>query len=87
MTPWKIVEVLPKPNYTLHIRFADGLEGDVRFLESFFREVFAPLKDEAFFNQAYIEHGAVTWPGEVDFCPDYMHKVISLSPQHRWVLD
>ncbi|ULP48010.1 DUF2442 domain-containing protein [Mycolicibacter virginiensis] len=34
--------------------------------------VFAALADEAFFREVRIDHGAVTWPGEIDLAPDSM---------------
>ncbi len=38
--------------------------------------VFAALADEVLFNEAFIEYGAVTWPGEIDIAPDAMHAEI-----------
>lgn len=38
--------------------------------------VFARLRDPDLFGQVHIEHGAVTWPGELDLAPDAMHAAI-----------
>jgi hypothetical protein len=32
----------------------------------------APLRDERFFGQVFIDYGAVAWPGEIDLAPDAM---------------
>lgn len=36
----------------------------------------APLRDEQFFGQAFIDYGAVAWPGEIDLAPDAMYAQI-----------
>jgi hypothetical protein len=34
----------------------------------------ALLRETDTFMRVYIEHGAVTWPGELDLAPDRMHE-------------
>lgn len=41
---WDVVHVEVKNNTALRVRFHDGLEGEVEFLPSAFRGVFACLK-------------------------------------------
>jgi hypothetical protein len=38
--------------------------------------VFEILRDPVLFAQAGIDHGAVTWPGELDLAPDAMYDEI-----------
>jgi hypothetical protein len=38
--------------------------------------VLAPLRDEQFFAQVFIDYGAVAWPGEIDLGPDAMYAQI-----------
>ena len=40
---------------------------------------FDPLCDEALFTKAYLEHGALTWPGNIDLAPDAMYQLIRES--------
>ncbi len=70
---WDVVEVQPEAGYRLFVRFADGLKGHVELRERELTGVLAPLRDPAFFGKAYIEFGAVTWPGNIDLAPDAMH--------------
>jgi hypothetical protein len=36
---------------------------------------FEPLKDEAVFKEAVVDHGVVTWmDGEIDCAPEFMYK-------------
>jgi hypothetical protein len=37
----------------------------------------APLRDEQFFGQVFIDSGAVAWPGEIDLAPDAMYAQIA----------
>jgi hypothetical protein len=40
---------------------------------------FDPLCDAHVFAQAYIEHGALAWPGGIDLAPDAMYQRIRAS--------
>jgi hypothetical protein len=81
---WDVESVKPEGYLKLRVTFADGLEGEVQFLRSHLTGVFELLKDEQFFNQVKVEHGVVTWPGELDLAPDAMHREIKKSG--RWIL-
>ena len=37
----------------------------------------APLRDIQFFNQVFIDCGAVAWPGEIDLAPDAMYAQVA----------
>jgi hypothetical protein len=37
----------------------------------------APLRDARFFEQVFIEQGAVAWPGEIDLAPDAMYEEVT----------
>jgi hypothetical protein len=40
-------------------------------------------RDPVLFAQAYVEYGAVIWPGEIDLAPDAMYDEI--KKHGRWV--
>ena len=73
---WDITSVEPVKHLALNVEFADGLNGMVHFKPSHLTGVFKALKDEKYFNEVYIDHGVVTWPGELDIAPDAMHSEI-----------
>lgn len=84
---WRVAEVHALGDFSLRIRFKDGLEGIVKMSElvhSAEAGVFARLADSAIFAQAAEHHGAVTWPGEVDPAPDAMYQAI--REHGEWVL-
>ena len=82
-----VAEVTVLNGFRLHVRFHDGTEGEVDMsvlVQSARAGVFAQLADPSLFAQVHVEHGAVTWPGELDLAPDAMYTEIS---QHgKWTL-
>lgn len=81
-SPWSVIDVRARPDYRLAVRFNDGLEGEVdlsRLIFSAAAGVFETLRDPAVFGAVTIEHGAVTFPGELDLAPDAMHDAILLG--------
>jgi hypothetical protein len=70
--PDDVAEVTALDGFRLHVRFCDGLEGqvDMRDLVHSPRAgVFERLADPARFAEAFVEYGAVMWPGEIDLAP------------------
>lgn len=85
--PWRVTEVLALDGFRLRVRFVDGTEGEVDLsgrVKSPAAGVFAVLADPAKFAEVFVEHGAVTWPGELDLAPDAMHDEIATHGE--WVL-
>lgn len=87
MAPWRVLAVQVLPDFTLHVRFADGTEGRVVMQDFLAADlvgtVFAPLQDPAFFARAGVEAGVVTWPGEIDLAPDTMYREIRQGGCYR----
>ena len=85
--PWRVVEAQSLADFRLRVRFVDGLEGTVdmaALIHSSTAGVFAQLADPSRFAQAFVAHGAVTWPGEIDLAPDAMYAEIKRLGS--WVL-
>ncbi len=85
--PWRLTKVIPLPNYEIEVEFNDGTHGFVEMITLIMSEragVFAALKDIKLFNQAHLEYGVLTWPGEIDLAPDAMHDAVKSSG--RWIL-
>jgi hypothetical protein len=47
---WRVSEVNVLEDYSIRVRFVDGLEGVVHFPPDFFRGVFSPLDDSTKFR-------------------------------------
>ena len=74
---WDVVEVKPEAHYRLFVRFKDGVAGRLQLRPEQLTGALAPLLDEQFFGQAFIDCGAVAWPGEIDLAPDAMYAQIA----------
>jgi len=74
---WDVVEVKPEPDYCLFVRFKDGLAGRVQLRREELTGVLAPLLDAEFFEQVFIDCGAVAWLGEIDLAPDAMYAQVA----------
>lgn len=80
--PWRIREFHILSDRTLQVRFQDDLTGTVdlsALLDGEHPGIFASLRQPKLFNQAYLDNGAITWPGELDLAPDAMHEQIALN--------
>jgi hypothetical protein len=42
--------------------------------------VLSPLREARFFDQVFLDHGAVAWPGEIDLAPDAMYDEVARQP-------
>ena len=82
---WDVTSVQPEHHLTLTVKFSDGLQGTVRFKPSHLTGVFESLKNEEYFNKVFVDHGVVTWPGELDLAPDAMHTEIKKNG--CWILE
>ena len=80
---WDVVEAKPEEDYCLFVRFKDGLSGRVKLREEDLTGVLSPLRDPQFFNQAFIDCGAVAWPGEIDLAPDAMYAEVASQNNER----
>ena len=77
--PWRVARLIVLDGFKLHVVFVDGLEGEADMSALIYSRdagVFAALADASIFAQARIEHGAVTWPGDIDIAPDAMYRAI-----------
>lgn len=79
MVSWTVTKLKVLPGHRLEVVFADGLSGIVDVSKDGFSGMLAPLADEAFFAQASIHEGAVTWPNGVDLAPDAMYDEVLAS--------
>lgn len=81
---WDVVSVNPVNYLELEVKFLDGLAGRVKIQPSYLTGVFEPLQDQEYFKQVYVDHGVVTWPGELDLAPDAMYHKIKTNGE--WII-
>lgn len=80
MAIWSIIHFTLLPDYKIEVSFSDGTSGIAdlapRLSQGPLGDGFDPLCDEKLFSQAFLEHGALTWPGGIDLAPDAMYQRI-----------
>jgi hypothetical protein len=71
-----VTELRAERNYTLWLRFDDGLEGRVYLGDLVSTHSFRMLSDEDKFRRAEIDpvSNAVTWGGEIALDPDVLYR-------------
>ena len=75
-----VIDVKPLDGYRLHLRFEDGIEGEVDLSETFrFEGVFAPLQDPVEFRRVSVnpELGVVCWPSGADLDSDVLYAQVT----------
>lgn len=77
----RVVEAWYVREYTIHILFADGAEGDVDLSQELFGPIFEPLKDVQVFKQFSVhrELHTLTWPNGADLAPEFLREAIRVA--------
>jgi hypothetical protein len=78
-----ITDVTVLSHGVLHLRFADGLEGDVDVLERMRGPVFADARTPTGFREVTVddETGTIVWPNGADLAPDTLYERVRTG---RW---
>lgn len=74
---WDVIEVKPEQHYCIFVRFKDGVSGRVQLRPEELTGALAPLLNKHFFEQVFVDNGAVAWPGEIDLAPDAMYAAVT----------
>jgi hypothetical protein len=74
----ELVEARPTTGYSVWLRFADGVAGEVDLESSLYGEVFMGLRDPSAFRtlRADPEHCTLTWPNGADLAPEYLYQLV-----------
>jgi hypothetical protein len=78
-----ITHVQALPNYHLHLRFEDDIEGTIDLTQIIpFSGIFTPLKDHAYFATVQVnpELGTIVWANGADLDPDVLYSLITQQP-------
>ena len=72
-----ITEVKIAGPHSLELTFDNGVRKRVNLRRELYGPVFEPLRDPAYFAQAYLDPDSrtVTWPNHADFAPDFLFQL------------
>ncbi len=75
-----VVEAKYVQEFTIHVRFSDGTEGDIDLSQELYGEVFESLKDTANFKCFTIhpEFHTLCWPNGADFAPEFLYEKVRI---------
>ena len=78
---YRIVEAKHISDYSVWLRFSDGLEGEVDLTEELWGPVFEPLKKAEQFKKLAVhpELHTLVWPNGADFSPEFLHDIIKIT--------
>lgn len=69
-----VIQVEPQDNYTISLHFSNGDQGTLSLADHLnFVGYFAPLAIPEFFEEVYLDHGTLCWPGGIDLDPIVIH--------------
>lgn len=68
-------------DYVLHVRFNNGVEGEVDLGAELDGEVFEPLRDKRLFAQVRINPDirTIAWPNGADLAPEFLLSLLRVS--------
>ena len=69
----KVIDVTANDDFSLDLKFADGLTKRFDAKPYLELEVFRELKDLVYFKQVGIAFGTVQWPHEQDISPETLY--------------
>lgn len=70
----RVKSVRCEDDFSLVLEFGNGERRRFDCRPYLDRGVFRELRNPAYFRQAWVEGGTVTWPHEQDFCPDTLYQ-------------
>lgn len=76
----KVLEAEYAHDFTIHIRFSDGTEGDVDLRQELYGELFEPLKNAEAFSQFTIhpDFHTLCWPNGADIAPEFLYEKVQI---------
>ncbi len=77
----KIIEAEYEHDYIIHLRFDDGIEGDVDMSQELYGELFEPLKNLELFKKFTIhpEFHTLCWPNGADIAPEFLYEKAKIT--------
>jgi uncharacterized protein DUF2442 len=70
-----IVQVQPGPHYTLMLEFENGEKRRFNMAPYMEQKPWLRLKPAPLFQRAFVEHGTVAWPGNIDIDPETLYEL------------
>jgi hypothetical protein len=78
---YRLIEARHIAEFTLWLRFSDGVEGEINLRTELYGPMFEPLKDVDTFKAFALhpELHTLVWPNGADFSPEFLHDNIRVT--------
>jgi hypothetical protein len=74
----KLVEIEPRKNFRLFVRYEDDTSGEVSLADFVGKGVFSAWENPGAFKNVWLaEAGHPEWPGGIDLCPDFLYMQLT----------
>ena len=77
----RIVEARHSRDFTIWLRFSDGVEGEIDLADELDGPIFQPLKDPSLFRlvQLHPELHTLVWPNGADLAPEFLRENLRVA--------
>jgi len=78
---YRLIDAKHVAGYILHLKFSDGLEGDIDLKEEIHGPIFEPLRDLETFKRFRLdpELRTLVWPNGADFSPEFLYEKVRVA--------
>jgi hypothetical protein len=78
---YTLLEARHVTQYTVWLRFSDGVEGEIDLRGELYGPMFEPLKDPEIFKSFSVhpELHTLVWPNGADFSPEFLHDKLRVT--------
>ena len=78
---YRLVEARHVAQYTVWLRFSDGVEGEIDLRGELYGPMFEPRKDPEIFKSFSVhpELHTLVWPNGADFSPEFLHDKLRVT--------
>ncbi|GAB1409796.1 hypothetical protein MASR1M90_09500 [Desulfovibrionales bacterium] len=70
-----VIQVKPQPDYSLLLEFENGEQRYFDMSRYIDQKPWVRLKTNNAFFSAFVEHGTVVWPGNIDIDPETLYEL------------
>ena len=78
---YRLIEARHIAEFTLWLRFSDGVEGEIDLRGELYGPMFEPLKNLETFSafSVHPELHTLVWPNGADFSPEFLHDKVRVT--------
>jgi hypothetical protein len=82
---YRLLDARHNSDFTLWLRFSDGVEGEIDLQAELHGTMFEPLRNTDTFRLFVLhpELHTLVWPNGADFSPEFLHDNVRVTASHK----